>query len=403
MSFSFPFFLDFYKKLISINSISSEIPSEDMSNEEVIDLIEEFLKSLNFKTEKILVKDNPKKFNLIGSFIPNNYPLSIITREINGKKITFKGYEGGIAFSGHTDTVPTDEKKWNTNPFKAEIIDNKLYGLGVIDMKGFFAFVAQILKNINLNELKKPIYVLATADEETTMLGAQELTKSFMHKPDLIIIGEPTNQEPIIMHKGHVVQTISVTGQSGHSSDPDAGINAIKIMHQVINNILKLEHRLKTKYQEKLFPISYPTLNLGVIKGGDAPNRICENCELTFDIRPIPNLTSKICLEETLNALKDIMNDYPNCIKINLPYDPVEAFDGKLSDEMINTIENITENKVKAVNYATEATYFQNIAPTLILGAGDITSAHQANEYLDLNEVEPMLMKLEKILKKIAC
>ncbi len=391
-------FFSFYEKLIAINSINSENLAEDNSNEGVIDLLADFLATIGFTNEKFLVKDNPKKYNLISSYIPKNYPLSTINRTIDGKLVTTQGYIGGIAFSGHTDTVPTDITKWHTNPFTTQVIDNKLYGLGVIDMKGFFAFVTQTLCNVNLEKITKPIYVLATADEETTMLGAQELVKVFNHQPDLIVIGEPTSMVPIIMHKGHVVQTIKVKGQSGHSSNPDSGLNAIKVMHKIVGELLKLENTLKTKYCEPLFPIPYPTLNLGTIQGGDAPNRICESCELSFDIRPIPHLSSQVCTTETLLALKDIINLYPNAITITKPYAPVEPFDGHITAELKELLKTVTRNDVTAVNYATEATYFQNLAPTVVLGAGDIALAHQANEYLDLEEVEPMLNILEKLL-----
>ena len=402
MAINYNQFFDFYKKLIAINSISSDTPSEDISNEAFIDLLKDFLEKLDFKTKKILVKSNPQKFNLIASFIPKDYPLSQISRTINDKETLVSAYVGGIAFSGHSDTVPTDKSKWNTDPFNAEVIDNKLYGLGVIDMKGFFAFVCYKLLHLDFSKVTKPIYVLATADEETSMFGAEEMLKYFFDKPDLIVIGEPTSMEPIIMHKGHVVQTITVKGGSGHSSNPDSAPNAIKIMHEIIDALLKLEKTLKTKYVEKLFPISYPTMNLGMISGGDAPNRICEECSLTFDIRPIPGVSSKICTQETYNALDEILSKYPNMITITKPYNPTEPFNGKISQELQDFLEKISRHKPLAVNYATEATYFQNIAPTIVMGAGDISMAHQPNEYLDLNEVEPMMNILEKLINKFA-
>ncbi len=119
--------------------------------------------------------------------------------------------------------MPYDENKWSSDPFKVIEKDNRLYGLGTIDMKGFFAFVIEVLKEIDLTTLHKPLRILATADEETTMSGAQDIARQKSIKPDYAIIGEPTGLVPVIMHKGHMSEGIRITGRSGHSSDPDKG------------------------------------------------------------------------------------------------------------------------------------------------------------------------------------
>lgn len=374
-----PEFLEFYSKLIAINSASSDIPDEDITNERVIDLLMEFLTPLGFTCKKYPVQKSRNKFNMIARLGDGN---------------------GGLALCGHTDTVPTDPTKWDTPPFKLSLVDNKLYGLGVIDMKGFFAFIAEAITNVDLKKLSKPIYILATADEETTMNGAIQLLEDFKGKPDLIIVGEPTSRVPVIMHKGHLVQSVTAKGIGGHSSNPDAGINAIKIANEIIIELNKLESLLKSKYNQPLFSIPYPTLNIGQIYGGDVPNRICEECTVTFDIRPIPGTTSKLMKEETLTALTPLMNKYPGRIFISQPYDAAEPFGGFLTKDLVDYLETITNQKAIAVNYATEATYYQNIAPTVVLGAGSINMAHQPNEYLETSEIAPMLKILDDCISK---
>jgi acetylornithine deacetylase len=372
-------FLDIYRKLIAIPSSSSDNKIEDLSNEPVIDLLITFLSQFNFKCKKIPVVNSKNKFNLIASYGHGT---------------------GGLALCGHTDTVPTIDNLWNQSPYELTQDNNRLYGLGVIDMKGFFAFIVETLFQIDFSKLKKPLHILATADEETTMSGAIQLVKEFNAKPDLIIIGEPTSLVPVIMHKGHLVQKITATGISGHSSNPDSGINAILIIYDVISELCRLKDTLKNDFSQKMFPIPYPTLNIGQILGGDAPNRICEQCSITFDIRPIPGTSIEQMKTETLKALEKVMKKYPNRIKISQPYDAVEPFGGFLPQEDLTFIEEITNKKAIAVNYATEATYYQNLAPTIILGAGSIDVAHQPNEYLNIEEIQPMLSILNKLINK---
>ena len=151
---SLPTFMNLYKDLIAIPSISSTDTSWDQSNSSVINQLATWLEELGFSNEITAVPNVPGKFNLIS---------------------TYGSGDGGLLLAGHTDTVPYDEAGWTTDPFKVVEKDNRLYGLGTIDMKGFFAFVIEVLKSMDLTQLNKPIRILATADEETTMSGAQAI------------------------------------------------------------------------------------------------------------------------------------------------------------------------------------------------------------------------------------
>ncbi len=373
-------FLNFYKELIKINSISSEIAEEDISNEKVIDLLSQWLSNKGFAVHKSPVKESRNKFNLVAKYGQGT---------------------GGLAFSGHTDTVPTDTKKWVSNPFDTNIRDGKLYGLGTIDMKGFFAFVMEVLSEIDLSKLKKTIWVIATADEETTMSGAQQIMHDLENssdKPELIVIGEPTSMKPVIMHKGQLVQTITVHGKSGHASNPDAGLSAIKILHECMSQLYKMEEDLKHQWQEKLFSVPYPTLNIGEIRGGDAPNKISDFAEMIFEVRPIPGLKSTDLRKMTQNYLEPVIKKYPSAINIADTYTPVEAFGNSQRSNTSKIIEDITHSPALAVNYATEASYLQNICETIVMGPGDIGMAHQPNEYLNLEEVDPAIEIMNSLI-----
>lgn len=366
-----------YRDLISFNTTSSEIETNDKSNEECIDYLISELELMNFKCSKIKVNNSNNKYNLIAKY---------------GDGI------GGIAFSGHTDTVPANNELWTFPPHSLTEHDGKLYGLGTIDMKGYFAFILEALRRSNLSQATKPIYVFATADEETTMNGAIELNSTCTEKPDLIVIGEPTSLIPVIMHKGHLVQQINIKGVGGHSSNPEKGLNAILIANEIILKLNELKEYLKANFIENLFPVNYPTLNIGIIEGGKAPNVICDNCIIQFDIRAIPTLTNQQLINITKDFLSPLFNKYKDNISITYPYSGVEPFSCKEHPEIVNTVETITKTEAIAVNYCTEATYLQNIAPTVILGPGSIDMAHQPNEYLDKKEIEPGINIYKKLI-----
>ncbi len=263
-----PSFLEVYEGLISTSSISSTDARWDEGNEQVIAKLADWLSALGFSIQ--IEQVAPNKQNLIAKLGSG---------------------EGGLLLAGHSDTVPFDEGRWNYNPHALTQVNNRFYGLGTADMKGFFAFIYEAVKNVDWSKQTKPLYVLATCDEETTMLGARHFTENAPFKPDYCIIGEPTSLVPIRAHKGHVANAIRVTGKSGHSSNPALGVNAIEIMHEVLFALMQLRDRLIKEYHHPGFEIPTPTLNLGHIHGGDSPNRICGCCELHYDVRPLPGIS----------------------------------------------------------------------------------------------------------------
>ena len=375
-------FLNFYKELIAISSSSSEKPEEDVSNEEVIDLLISWLAPLGFSADKIPVPGTRGKFNLIAKLGTGS---------------------GGTAFSGHTDTVPANPKLWTSPPFQTEIRNGRLYGLGTIDMKGFFAFVTETLYSMDLGKIQHPVWVLATADEETTMNGAIHMSvilRKAPEKPDLIIIGEPTSMVPVVMHKGQLVQVIRCSGIGGHASNPGKGLSAIRILHKCMSALYNLEDKLKNMYTERLFEVPYPTINIGEIRGGDAPNKIADFAELVFEARLMPGVSSDIIRSLSNEALSPVMTEFPDRITLEDAYPPTEAFGGEIPENTRTLLTEISGKTPIAVNYATEATYFQKVAATVVMGPGSIDMAHQPDEYLELSEAEPALQVLRKLLEK---
>lgn len=378
---SIPSFFNMYQALIARPSISSLDPSWDHSNKAVIDLLAEWLEALNFKVEIQPLNGNPNKYNLLAK----------------------RGFgNGGLLLSGHTDTVPFDEHRWHSDPFKLTERDNRWYGLGAIDMKGFFAFIIEELKRLPEQYQTKPIMILATADEETTMAGARELHHFPELKPDYCIIGEPTQMQPIRAHKGHMTEAVKVIGRTGHSSDPRLGLNAIEIMHEVITQLLEFKNRISHKYSNELFDVSFPTMNLGSIHGGDNANRICGCCELQLDIRPLPGMHIDHLYTELLQLLQPIMREYPNAIELVPMHEPIPGFLEQADSALVSIAEKIAGSPSLSANYCTEAPFLQQLGcQTVVMGPGSIKQAHQPNEFLSLDDIHLASQRINALINDL--
>lgn len=376
MTKSIPF-LQRYQQLIEIPTISSLEPQFDLTNRPLIELLASWLADFGFKTEIIKVEGSREKYNLLA---------------------TYGEGESGLLLAGHTDTVPFDEGRWQFAPFKLTEKDGKFYGLGSADMKGFFAFVVDAVSQIDLSKLTKPLRILATADEETTMLGARTFAQHAHIRPDCAIIGEPTSLKPIRAHKGHLAEAVRIIGKSGHSSDPANGVNAIEIMHQATCNLLALKHRLQQDFRNELFKVPYPTMNFGNIHGGDALNRICACCELQLEIRPLPHLAVQDLQDLLQQSLAPLIEEYGDRIEIRHLHGGIPGYECEHSAQIVQVVEKLLGEKCEAVNYCTEAPFINQLCPTLVLGPGAIEQAHQPDEFLDSRFVRPTQALLTKLI-----
>src|SRR5919197_4549814 len=248
-----PKLFELFAQLVAIPSVSSVDPYRDQTNRAVIELLAEWLAALGFEIELTTISEAPDKLNLIARL--------------------GQGAEG-LVLSGHTDTVPFDEGAWTTDPFILTEKDGRWYGLGAADMKGFFPLVIEAIRGLDRSALKRPLIILATADEESTMAGVRVLAQAGKPLGRYALIGEPTGLKPVHMHKGVLMGSIHLQGRAGHASDPRLGNNAIDGMYPVIGALLNWREELRTRYRNPLFEVMEPTLNLGSIHGGDSPNRI---------------------------------------------------------------------------------------------------------------------------------
>lgn len=383
MNAQIPSFIGNLNELITRASVSSANPDLDMSNRPVIDYLASCLEDLRFRCELLQCTShtgNPK-YNLIA---------------------TRGSGSGGLVLSGHTDTVPLDEELWSVDPFKVTEKDNRLYGLGCTDMKGFFPVVMEAIRQLGDAELKEPLIVLATADEETSMYGARSLVEKGIPNAKFAIIGEPTGLVPVKAHKGIMMESIQLLGQSGHSSDPSLGNNALDAMHAVISELMAWRDEIRREYASDLFKIAYPTLNLGCIHGGDNPNRICGHCELEIDIRLTPGMEPDNIREDLVKRVRKIVDPLNIQFELAPLFPGVPAFMADTNSEILQKVEAMTGQQGISVAFGTEAPHLQKLGmDTIIFGPGSIDQAHQPDEYMSMEMVKPGIGYIRQIIESV--
>ena len=366
--------------LIATPSISSVNPTWDQSNLALIAHLAEWFEQLGFDVQVLPVAGHSGKANLIASI--------------------GRGPDG-LVLAGHTDTVPCDEQLWNHDPFTLTEVNNRFYGLGTSDMKSFFALVIEAVRELDLTRIKRPLTLLATADEESSMCGAKALVSNQTQLGRYAIIGEPTGLRPVRMHKGISMEAVRLTGRSGHSSNPALGVNALEGMHKVMGEVLKWRTELQQRYHNPLFEVAVPTLNLGHIHGGDNPNRICGECELQFDLRPLPGMDLDSLRGELSQRLQQLLEESPLKLEMHSVFDGIPAMETPADSPIVQAAEQLTGHSAEAVAFGTEAPYLQQLGvEPLVLGPGDINLAHQPNEYLDASHIAPTIKLLQSMIRR---
>lgn len=328
---------------------------------------------------------------------------------------TFKGLsKKSIMFNGHVDTMPSgDISLWDSNPHSADIRDNKIYGLGVCDMKGgLMAGIMSValLKQSGI-ELPLNVYITAVCDEEGGGNGSIMAAMSGK-KADAVIVCEPSDREIIAAHMGFIFFRVEVAGISVHSGSKWNGVSAIDKAIKIINAINELEHNWLLKYKHALLPP--PNLNVGVISGGKAGSTVPDYCKFEVCIHYLPNIMS---YEQVVSEFTNTINMCSigdSWLKNNMPkitiYQSGGGFEMELNNSFINVVkksylEVYNESpKVVGSPAGCDSRTWNNIAkcPTLQYGPGSIKQCHTVNEYLDINEYLETILLYSNIIINFA-
>ena len=371
--------------LIAFKTVSGE------DNNSLINYCDEILKKLGATSFKTF--DNEKKrVNLFAT---------LKAKKSNGKK--------PIILSGHTDVVPVS-KSWSTDPFKATIKGDKLYGRGACDMKGFIACTLAYAPIYSKTNLDRDIHFSFTFDEETACQGApiliEELKKKGI-KDGICIIGEPTNMKIIDAHKGCYEYTTYFEGLAGHSSAPHKGVSAVEYAARYVNKLIELRQKLIDRTpKDSIFDPPYSTLQIGGVFGGIAHNVIADKCHVNWETRPVVKedgvfLNSELDKYANEVLLPEMRKIYPNSSIKKKIIGEIIGFDRDTKSDACELVSSLTgDNSREVVSFGTEAGLFQEIGiSTVVCGPGSIEQAHKVDEYIVLDELKKCLNLLEGIKK----
>src|SRR3989440_3571900 len=348
-------------ELVAIDSVSSR------SNAELISYLETRCKAAGLITEQLphIDQTGVTKINLVA-------------------RTTTKS-EIELALVGHTDTVPYDPAWIDALRLTEE--DGKLFGRGACDTKAFIAAALTAIDSIDLTELKKPLVLVFTCDEEIGCLGAKRLAAAKPFNCRYAIIGEPTSLQPMRAGKGYCLAEIVVRGREAHSAYPQLGASAIFCAARLIERIEQIAEDLEADQREGFDP-PYTTLNVGLINGGSAKNVIAGECRFTLEWRTIPGQSSDHVLSKLRTAVADLQAADPDLVCEIDASRADDSFETCGESELVQFLEERSAQAAGTVAFGTEAPSMIALgAEAVVFGPGDIRVAHRTGEFVPMDQL----------------
>jgi len=360
-------------KLIGFDTVSRN------SNLKLISFVEDYLDGWGVPHSRVENEDGTKA-NLLATLGPRDVA-------------------GGIVLSGHTDVVPVDGQKWTGDPFTLSERDGKLFGRGTCDMKSFFAIALALVPDFLTRDLNVPIHFALSYDEEIGCLGVRPLIdRAVRHlpRPQIVIVGEPTNMGVVNAHKSiHAFRT-HITGLEAHSSAPQEGVNAVMMAAELIHFIGTIGEDMKTKGDPTgRFTPPYTSVHVGPIDGGTALNIIPKDCSFQWEFRSLPGQDADEIIDRVEGFAKTHLLPKMHGVSPDTGIETTASAhvpslvpdDGSPGETLV--LKLAEQNATQAVSYGTEAGLFQLAdIPTVICGPGSILQAHKPDEYVTIAQVD---------------
>lgn len=304
----------------------------------------------------------------------------------------------GLVLCGHTDVVPVDGQPWDTDPFKAELREDRIHGRGSCDMKSFIACALASAPRFLDGNLRQPLHLAFTYDEEVGSVGVTTLIRDLQKagiRPAGCIVGEPTSMQVMTGHKGIRLYRCRVRGAEAHSSLAPSAVNAIEFAARLVTFICSLAEEAQTaEPRDATFSVPFTTMQTGMIAGGTAPNIVPRDCEFQFDLRYLPGtdpgeIYARIERYAEHSLLPKMCATSPEAgIRLELI---AEAPDLNTADDdpMTRLGTRLAGNTATGrVGFATDGGHFHRAGvPTIVIGPGSIDQAHKPNEFITLEQI----------------
>ncbi len=374
---------DMLAKLVGFDTTSRN------SNLRLIDFVEDYLAGFGIASRRVF-SDEKDKANLFATIGPADAA-------------------GGVVLSGHTDVVPVDGQDWHTDPFDLAEAGGRLWGRGTCDMKGFIAVALALVPEFGALDLKRPIHLAFSYDEEVGCLGAPRLIEAMtasLPPCHAVIVGEPTDMKAVGAHRGIAAYETVVTGRPAHSSQPQEGVNAIEAAARLIGYLTARQTEMRDNPSpiEAEFSPPFATVNVGMIEGGTATNIIAERCSFRWGVRSATGGAGEelraglgaFASDEVLPAMRAVAPEADVQTSLAAGTPPLVMDGGSAAAELVRTLTG--QNELGSVAFAAEAGQFAEAGiPAVIMGPGSILQAHKADEFVELSQLDECAGFLRKL------
>ena len=320
--------------------------------------------------------------------------------------------DGGVILSGHTDVVPAEDFDWTGPPFLATRREQKIYGRGTADMKGFIACALVMATEFAAAPLRRPVHIALTFDEEIGCRGAPILISDLERngpKPATAIVGEPTSMEIVTSHKGCYEYTTYINGIEGHGSAPDRAVSAVEYGAIFINRLLELGEELKARAPDSSpYDPPHTTVNVGMMTGGTARNVIAGECIIEWEMRPVRKEDAEHVIREMTALEREITRRMqavsPDASIATVTEGAVDGLQDLADDPAFDLVSEICGSSTRQVAaFGTEAGLYQLAGiPAVVCGPGSIDVAHRPDENISLEQLERCLEMMKGLIGKLS-
>jgi acetylornithine deacetylase len=370
-------------KLISFDTTSRN------SNLELIAFVEDYLSSHGIAS-RLIANEDDTKANLFATLGPADRA-------------------GGIVLSGHTDVVPVDGQDWSSDPFTVVERDGRLYGRGTSDMKSFVGAALAAVPEFLARGPQIPIHFALSYDEEVGCLGVRPMIDAVIRtlpKPQVVIVGEPSDMKVVNAHKGIRSYKTTVTGLEFHSSQTHQGVSAIQYAAELIGFLMKLGEEMQARGDASgRFRPPFTTISVGIVKGGTAVNIIPKVCSFQWEYRSLPDADPEEIVArfnafaegEVLPRMRAVFAGAKIETVARAASPGLAPMDGDPGETLVMKLAQC--NSAEAVSYNTEAGLFQLAdIPTVVCGPGSIDQAHKPDEFIELSQIA----ECERFMQRLA-
>lgn len=377
--------LDYLEKLLSFDTTSAH------SNSELITWVQSELLAFG-AIVKIIPNEDGSKANLFATFGPQSC--------------------GGVMLSGHTDVVPVTGQDWTVPAFSMTRKDGKVFGRGTADMKGFIASMMTAAKKASGQNLKTPLHLALSYDEEVGCIGVRSMIDMLSNapiRPQMCIVGEPTGLSVATGHKGKIAARAKCIGRAGHSALAPFAVNALYLANDFITELRKVQDTLRVgATQDPDYDVPYTTLHVGRIKGGGALNIVPHLCELDFEIRNLAQDDAAEILGNLTQAAKSIALEAQNIaseanIEIEV-FNTYPGLDTASNEPVVGFVKSLTgANSTIKVAYGTEGGLFDQRlgVPTVVCGPGDMAQGHKPDEFITETQLSACDAMLDNLIQRL--